>query len=144
MLGMDEPLVAVRAAVETVNPNMPATLDAAALTVMAARGQITGAKVDGPLAFDNAISAEAARIKGIRSEVSGEADILLAPDLEAANMLFKQLTYLAGAEGAGIVLGTRIPVILTSRADSIRSRLASAAVMAIVAQARRQGRYEVK
>ena len=143
-LGIEKPNVGILSAVETVNPGIPSTLDAAALCKMADRGQITGGILDGPLAFDNAISAEAARIKGIRSEVSGEADILLAPDLEAANMLFKQLTYLAGAEGAGIVLGTRIPVILTSRADSIRSRLASAAVMAIVAQARRQGRYEVK
>ena len=129
----------ILSAVETVNPSIPSTLDAAALCKMAERGQITGGILDGPLAFDNAISAEAARIKKIRSEVSGDVDILLAPDLESANMLFKQLTYLAGAEGAGIVLGTRIPVVLTSRADTVRARLASAAVMAIVAQARRTG-----
>jgi phosphate acetyltransferase len=111
---------------------------------MADRGQITGGILDGPLAFDNAISAQAARTKGITSPVSGDVDIMLAPDLEAANMLFKQLTYLAGAEGAGIVLGTRIPVVLTSRADSIRTRLASTAVMAIVANARRSGKYDVR
>ena len=143
-LGIERPKVGILSAVETVNANIPSTLDAAALCKMADRGQITGGILDGPLAFDNAISAEAARIKGIRSEVSGEADILLAPDLESANMLFKQLTYLAGAEGAGIVLGTRVPVVLTSRADSVRTRLASAALMAIVAQARRTGRYEVR
>jgi phosphotransacetylase/acyl dehydratase len=143
-LGIENPKVGILSAVETVNPSIPSTLDAAALCKMADRGQITGGILDGPLAFDNAISAEAARIKKIRSEVSGDVDILLAPDLESANMLFKQLTYLAGAEGAGIVLGTRIPVVLTSRADSVRTRLASAAVMAIVAQARRAGRYEVK
>jgi len=143
-LGIERPKVGILSAVETVNANIPSTLDAAALCKMADRGQITGGILDGPLAFDNAISAEAARIKGIRSEVSGEADILLAPDLESANMLFKQLTYLAGAEGAGIVLGTRVPVVLTSRADSVRTRLASAALMAIVAQARRTGRYAVR
>ena len=143
-LGIDRPKVGILSAVETVNASIPSTLDAAALCKMADRGQITGGILDGPLAFDNAISAEAARIKGIRSEVSGDVDILLAPDLESANMLFKQLTYLAGAEGAGIVLGTRVPVVLTSRADSVRTRLASAALMAIVAQARRQGKYEVR
>lgn len=143
-LGVERPKVGILSAVETVNASIPSTLDAAALCKMAERGQITGGILDGPLAFDNAISAEAARIKGIKSEVSGDADILLAPDLESANMLFKQLTYLAGAEGAGIVLGTRIPVVLTSRADSVRSRLASAAVMAIVAQARREGKYEAR
>jgi phosphate acetyltransferase len=111
---------------------------------MADRGQITGGLLDGPLAYDNAISAEAARIKGITSPVSGDVDILLAPDLEAANMLFKQLTYLAGAEGAGIVLGTRVPVVLTSRADSLRTRLASVAVMTQVAHARRRGTYETR
>ncbi len=100
--------------------------------------------LDGPLAFDNAISAQAAKTKGISSPVSGDVDILLAPDLEAANMLFKQLTYLAGAEGAGIVLGTRIPIVLTSRADSVRTRLASAAVMAQVANARRRGKFDTK
>ena len=102
-----------------INPKIPSTLDAAALCKMADRGQITGGILDGPLAFDNAISAQAAKTKGIISQVSGDVDILLAPDLESANMLFKQLTYLAGAEGAGIVLGTRIPIVLTSRADSI-------------------------
>ena len=111
---------------------------------MADRGQITGGILDGPLAFDNAISAQAAKTKGIVSQVSGDVDILLAPDLESANMLFKQFTYLAGAEGAGIVLGTRIPVVLTSRADSIRTRLASVAVMVQVAPARRSGKYETK
>ena len=117
-LGVEEPLVAVLAAVETVNPKMPATLDAAALTVMAARGQISGAKVDGPLAFDNAISLDAARTKGIISPVAGRADILLVPDLEAGNMLAKQLIYFAGAPAAGLVLGARVPIVLTSRADS--------------------------
>jgi len=133
MLGMDEPLVAVLAAVETVNPNMPATLDAAALTVMAARGQITGAKVDGPLAFDNAISPDAARIKGIISPVAGQADILLVPDLEAGNMLAKQLIYFAGATAAGLVLGARVPIVLTSRSDPLTARIASAALAKLVA-----------
>ena len=127
-----------------INPKIPSTLEAAALCKMADRGQITGGLLDGPLAYDNAISAEAARIKGITSPVSGDVDILLAPDLEAANMLFKQLTFLAGAEGAGIVLGTRVPVVLTSRADSLRTRLASVAVMTQVAHARRSGTYETR
>jgi phosphate acetyltransferase len=127
-LGIAEPLVAVLAAVETVNPKMPATLDAAALTVMAARGQISGAKVDGPLAFDNAISPDAAKIKGIASPVAGYADILLVPDLEAGNMLAKQLMYFAGATAAGLVLGARVPIVLTSRADSLSTRIASAAL----------------
>lgn len=127
-LGLEEPLVAVLAAVETVNPNMPATLDAAALTVMAARGQIVGAKVDGPLAFDNAISPDAARTKGIVSPVAGRADILLVPDLEAGNMLAKQLIYFAGATAAGLVLGARVPIVLTSRSDSLSARIASAAL----------------
>jgi phosphate acetyltransferase len=131
-LGNSEPKVAVLAAVETVNPNMPATLDAAALTVMASRGQISGAKVDGPLAFDNAISAAAARTKGIASPVAGQADILLVPDLESGNMLAKQLVYLAGATAAGLVLGARVPIVLTSRADSVRARLASAALAKLV------------
>lgn len=143
-LGIEEPKVGILSAVESVNPKIPSTVDAAALCKMAERGQITGAILDGPLAFDNAISAQAAKIKGITSPVSGDVDILLAPDLEAANMLFKQLTYLAGAEGAGIVLGTRIPVVLTSRADSVRTRLASAAMMAQVANARRRGKFKVK
>ena len=143
-LGIGTPKVGILSAVEMINPKIPSTIDAAALCKMADRGQITGGILDGPLAFDNAISAQAAKIKGITSPVSGDVDILLAPDLEAANMLFKQLTYLAGGEGAGIVLGTKIPVVLTSRADSIRTRLASVAVMVRVAQARRSGKYETK
>jgi phosphate acetyltransferase len=137
VLGLEEPLVAVLAAVETVNDRMPSTLDAAALTVMAARGQITGAKVDGPLAFDNAISQEAARTKGIVSPVAGQADILLVPDLEAGNMLAKQLIYFANADAAGLVLGARVPIILTSRADSLKTRIASAALAKLVAAYRR-------
>jgi phosphate acetyltransferase len=133
VLGIERPRVAILCAVETVNPKMPSTLDAAALCKMADRGQITGAVLDGPLAFDNAISLAAAQTKGISSPVAGQADILLVPDLEAGNMLAKQLSYLAGAEGAGIVLGARVPIVLTSRADSVRSRLASIAVMAMVA-----------
>jgi phosphate acetyltransferase len=144
VLGIATPKVGILSAVETVTSKIPSTLDAAALCKMADRGQITNGVLDGPLAFDNAISAQAAKTKGIDSPVSGHADILLAPDIESANMLLKQLTYLAGAEGAGIVLGARIPVVLTSRADSVRTRLASAAVMAIVAQAARSGKYEVK
>ena len=132
-LGLPEPRVAVLAAVETVNPKMPATLDAAALTVMAARGQITGALVDGPLAFDNAINADAARTKGIVSPVAGQADILLVPDLEAGNMLAKQLIYFAGATAAGLVLGARVPIVLTSRADPLSARIASAALAKLVA-----------
>jgi phosphate acetyltransferase len=135
-LGMEEPLVAVLAAVETVNSKMPSTLDAAALTVMAARGQITGAKVDGPLAFDNAISLDAARTKGIISPVAGQADILLVPDLEAGNMLAKQLIYFAGAIAAGLVLGARVPIVLTSRSDSLTARIASAALAKLVAAPR--------
>ena len=139
LLGMDLPKVAVLAAVETVNPGMPATLDAAALTVMAARGQITGALVDGPLAFDNAISPEAAATKGITSPVAGQADILLVPDLEAGNMLAKQLIYFAGATAAGLVLGARVPIVLTSRADPLSARIASAALakLAVIRKAER-------
>ncbi len=118
--GIERPRVAVLAAVETVNPNMPATLDAAALCKMADRGQIDGAVVDGPLAFDNAVSAAAARTKGIVSPVAGMADILVVPDLESGNMLAKQLEYLGGASSAGIVLGARVPIVLTSRADSAK------------------------
>ena len=136
VLGMAEPLVAVLAAVETVNPQMPATLDAAALTVMAARGQIRGARVDGPLAFDNAISPDAARTKGIVSPVAGHADILLVPNLEAGNMLAKQLIYFAGATAAGLVLGARVPIVLTSRADSLAARIASAALAKLVVASR--------
>lgn len=135
-LGMAEPLVAVLAAVETVNPKMPATLDAAALTVMAARGQISGAKVDGPLAFDNAINPDAARTKGIVSPVAGYADVLLVPDLEAGNMLAKQLIYFARAIAAGLVLGARVPIVLTSRADSLAARITSAALAKLVAAPR--------
>jgi phosphate acetyltransferase len=133
LLGIEQPRVAVLAAVETVNPRMPTTLDAAALTVMALRGQIRGALVDGPLAFDNAISFAAAKTKGIVSAVAGQADILLTPDLEAGNMLAKQLVYFGGADAAGLVLGARLPIIMTSRADSLRVRLASVALARIVA-----------
>jgi phosphate acetyltransferase len=136
-LGLEEPKVAILAAVETVTTKMPATIDAAALCKMAERGQIKGALLDGPLAFDNAISTEAARTKGIKSAVAGDPDILLAPDLEAGNILAKQLSFLANADSAGMVLGARVPVILTSRADSVRSRIASCAVAKLVAHARR-------
>ena len=138
ILGIAKPKVAILSAVETINPKIPGTLDAAALCKMADRGQITGALLDGPLAFDNAISIEAARTKSIRSPVAGEADILLVPDLEAGNMLAKQLQYLAGADAAGIVCGTRVPIILTSRADNVRTRLVSAAVLKLVAHDRRE------
>ena len=137
-LGVARPKLAILAAVETINSKMPATLDAAALCKMAERGQIKGALLDGPLAFDNAISRDAARTKGIRSEVAGDPDILLAPDLEAGNILAKQLTFLANADSAGLVLGARVPIILTSRADSVRSRIASCGVAMLVAHARRQ------
>jgi phosphotransacetylase len=137
-LGVQTPKVAILAAVETVNSKMQATLDAAALCKMAERGQIKGGLLDGPLAFDNAISKEAAKIKGIESEVAGDPDILLAPDLEAGNMLAKQLSFLANADSAGIVLGAKVPVILTSRADSVRSRIASCGVAMLAAHARRQ------
>lgn len=137
-LNIRQPKVAVLSAVETVNPKIPATIDAAALCKMADRGQIEGALIDGPLAFDNAISKEAALIKGIHSPVAGEADILLAPDLEAGNMLAKQLAYLGRADSAGIVLGARVPIILTSRADSAEARLASCAVAAAFAHYLRQ------
>lgn len=136
-LGLEQPKVAILAAVETVTSKMPATIDAAALCKMAERGQITGAILDGPLAFDNAISAQAAETKGIKSAVAGDPDILLAPDLEAGNMLAKQLSFLANADSAGMVLGARVPVILTSRADSVRSRIASCGVAKLVAHARR-------
>ena len=137
-LGIPEPKVALLSAVETVNPKIQSTLDAAALCKMAERGQITGGILDGPLAFDNAISKEAAKMKGIESEVAGDPDILLAPDLEAGNMLAKQLTFLANADAAGLVLGARVPIILTSRADSVRSRIASCGVAVLVAHARRK------
>jgi phosphotransacetylase len=135
--GISTPKVAILAAVETVTSKMPSTIDAAALCKMADRGQITGGLLDGPLAFDNAISSEAARVKGITSKVAGDPDILLVPDLEAGNMLAKQLTFLANADSAGLVLGARVPIILTSRADSVRSRIASCAVAMLAAHARR-------
>jgi phosphate acetyltransferase len=139
VLGVENPKVAILSAVETVTPKIPSTIDAAALCKMADRGQITGATLDGPLAFDNAVNLKAAEIKHIHSPVAGQADVLIVPDLEAGNMLAKQLEYLAGAEAAGLVLGARVPIILTSRADSAASRLASAAVAVLLAQARRSG-----
>jgi phosphate acetyltransferase len=144
VLGIEQPKVAILSAVETVTSKIASTLEAAALCKMADRGQITGAILDGPLAFDNAISLQAAKTKKIASPVAGQADILLVPDLEAGNMLAKQLCYLAGAEGAGIVMGTRVPIVLTSRADSVRARLASTAVLALVAHSRRSRQVEVK
>ncbi len=131
-LGIAQPKVAILSAVETVTPRIPSTLDAAALCKMAERDQITGGLLDGPLAMDNAISAEAARIKGIRSVVAGDPDILLMPDMEAGNILAKQLTFMGQAEAAGVVLGARVPIILTSRADSVRARLASCAVAVLM------------
>lgn len=136
-LGIVRPRVAVLCALETVNPAMPSTLDAAALCKMAERGQITGGVLDGPLAFDNAVSAEAALIKGIVSPVAGHADILLVPDVEAGNMLAKQLEYLAGAQMAGIVLGARVPVILTSRSDPELARLGSCAMALLLVRHRK-------
>ena len=138
-LGVALPKVAVLSAVETVNPKITATLEAAALCKMADRGQITGGLVDGPLAMDNAISKTAAEVKHIRSEVAGDADVLLVPDLEAGNMLAKQLTFMANADAAGIVLGARVPIVLTSRSDNVQARLASCAVGLLVAHARRTG-----
>jgi len=135
-LGLGTPKVAILSAVETVTPSIPSTIEAAALCKMGDRGQITGGELDGPLAFDNAISPEAARIKGIKSPVAGEAQILVVPDLEAGNMLAKSLSFLANADAAGIVLGARVPIILTSRADSVMTRLASCAVAVLVAAAR--------
>lgn len=137
-LGIAQPKVAILSAVETVYPKINSTIEAAALCKMADRGQITGALLDGPLAFDNAISVEAAKIKKISSPVAGVADILLVPDLEAGNMLAKQLSYLADAEAAGIVLGARVPIVLTSRADSAKARLASCGVAVLFAHARRK------
>jgi phosphate acetyltransferase len=144
VLGIEQPKVAILSAVETVTSKIESTIEAAALCKMADRGQISGGVLDGPLAFDNAISLQAAQTKKIRSPVAGQADILLVPDLEAGNMLAKQLSYLAGAEGAGIVLGARVPIVLTSRADSVRTRLASTAVMALVAHARRSGTFPMR
>jgi phosphate acetyltransferase len=137
VLGFPEVRVAILSAVETVNPKIPSTIEAAALCKMADRGQITGALLDGPLALDNAISPEAVAIKHLSSKVAGRANVILVPDLEAGNMLAKSLTFLADADAAGIVLGARVPIILTSRADSVPARLASCAVAALVAQSRR-------
>ena len=142
-LGLDQPKVAILSAMETVNPKVQSTVEAAALCKMADRKQITGGILDGPLALDNAINLAAARIKKIDSPVAGLADILVVPDLEAGNMLAKSLSFLAEADAAGIVLGARVPIILTSRADSVMTRLASCAVAALVAQARRQSASKV-
>jgi phosphate acetyltransferase len=137
-IGLGTPRVGILSAVETVTTKIPSTIEAAALCKMAERGQITGGVLDGPLAFDNAIDPEAARIKGINSPVAGRAQILVVPDLEAGNMLAKNLTFLAGAGAAGIVLGARVPIVLTSRADSVRARMASCAVAVLYADARRR------
>jgi phosphate acetyltransferase len=136
-IGLGTPRVAILSAVETVTTKIPSTIEAAALCKMAERGQITGGLLDGPLAFDNAIDPEAARIKAIASPVAGHGQILVVPDLEAGNMLAKNLTFLAHADAAGVVVGARVPIVLTSRADSVRTRLASCAVAAIYANARR-------
>ena len=136
-MGITEVRVAILSAMETVNPDVPSTLEAAALCKMADRGQITGALLDGPLALDNAISPEAATIKKIVSPVAGRANVLVVPDLEAGNMLAKSLSFLAGADAAGLVLGARVPIILTSRADALLTRLASCAVALLVAASRR-------
>ncbi len=135
VLGIAEPRVAILSAVEMINPALQSTIDAAALCKMADRGQITGGLLDGPLAFDNAVNAEAARDKGIISPVAGRAQILVVPNIEAGNMLAKQLTFLGGADAAGIVLGARVPIVLTSRADAVRTRLASCAVGVLLARA---------
>src|SRR6202012_3350542 len=137
-MGVNEVRVAILSAMETVNPKVPSTLEAAALCKMVDRHQITGALVDGPLALDNAIDLEAARTKKIDSPVAGRANVLIVPDLEAGNMLAKSLSFLAGADAAGVVLGARVPIILTSRADSVMTRLASCAVASLVALARRE------
>jgi phosphate acetyltransferase len=136
-LDLGTPKVAILSAVETINPSIPSTIEAAALCKMADRGQITGGEIDGPLAFDNAISMEAARIKGIKSPVAGQAQILVVPNLEAGNMLAKNLSFLSKADAAGIVLGARVPIILTSRADNVRTRMASCAVAMLFAHRRR-------
>ena len=137
-IGMGEPRVAILSAVETVTTKIPSTLDAAALCKMAERGQITGGLLDGPLAFDNAIDPEAARIKGLTSPVAGRGQILVVPDLEAGNMLAKNLTFLTHADAAGVVMGARVPIVLTSRADPVRARLASCAVASLYAANRRR------
>jgi len=142
-LGLPPPKVAILSAMETVNPDVPSTVEAAALCKMADRKQITGGILDGPLALDNAIDLNAAKIKKIDSPVAGMADILVAPDLEAGNMLAKSLSFMADADAAGIVLGARVPIILTSRADSVMTRLASCAIAALVAQSRRENPNEV-
>ena len=137
-IGLGTPRVAILSAVETVTPKIPSTIEAAALCKMAERGQITGGVLDGPLAFDNAIDPEAARIKGITSAVAGQAQILVVPDLEAGNMLAKNLIFLTHADAAGLVLGARVPIVLTSRADTVRVRLASCAIASLYAAARRR------
>jgi len=137
-LRFPEVRVAILAATETINPKMPSTVEAGALCKMADRGQITGGILDGPLALDNAISLESVRVKQIDSPVAGRANVLVVPDLEAGNMLAKSLSFLAGADAAGIVLGAKVPIVLTSRADSVMTRLASCAVAALVAQWRRE------
>src|SRR5712671_2652159 len=137
-VGLGTPRVAILSAVETVTSQIPSTIEAAALCKMADRGQITGGLLDGPLAFDNAVDLDAARIKGIKSEVAGRAQILVVPDLESGNMLAKNLAFLAKADAAGIVLGARVPIVLTSRADSVRTRMASCAVAVLYADARRR------
>ncbi len=140
ILGIEIPKVAILSAVETISVKIASTTEAASLCKMADRGQITGGLLDGPLAMDNAISKVAAEIKGIKSEVAGDADILLVPDLEAGNILAKQLTFMAQADAAGIVLGARAPIILTSRADNVRTRMASCAVAVLIAHTRRGSR----
>jgi len=142
-LGKAQPKVAILSAMETVNPKVQSTIEAAALSKMADRGQITGGILDGPLALDNAVNLTAAKIKKIESPVAGQADILVAPDLEAGNMLAKSLSFLADADAAGIVLGARVPIILTSRADSVMTRLASCAVAVLVAKFRRESGSEM-
>ena len=142
-LGVSEPRVAILSAMETVNSKVPSTIEAAALCKMADRGQITGGVVDGPLALDNAINAEAARIKGIRSPVAGRAHVLVVPDLDAGNMLAKSLSFLARADAAGIVLGARVPIMLTSRADSVEARLASCAVAVLLHHARARAQLAI-
>jgi len=137
-LGVTDVRVAILSAMETVNSKVPSTVEAAALCKMADRGQITGAVLDGPLALDNAISPEAAKIKNIKSEVAGRANVLIVPDLEAGNMLAKSLSFLADADAAGIVLGARVPIILTSRADSVLTRLASCAIASLIVAAKRK------
>src|SRR5215471_14915117 len=142
-VGLGTPRVAILSAVETVTSKIPSTIEAAALCKMADRGQITGGILDGPLAFDNAVDPEAVKIKGIKSEVAGHAQILVVPDLEAGNMLAKNLAFMAKADTAGLVLGARVPIILTSRADSVRSRMASCAAAVLYVHARR-GRTSIQ